>query len=172
MGMTAERENMDSKNMFSLSRSDYKNVLSSTISDLLTDNEFTDVTLVSHDDEQIKAHKVILCSASAFFRRIIVNNPHRHPLIYLKNVDMKILKSVIDFIYLGQAAVESNMLEHFLSIAKELEIQGLSEEMQVLIENEREIKSQYAKNESNDKSQCDELMTLKDESETKILDEP
>ena len=84
--MTAERE----YGLQKMSRSDYKNVLSSTFSDLLTDNEFTDVTLVSHDDEQIKAHKVILCSASAFFRRIIVNNPHQHPLIYLKNVDMKI----------------------------------------------------------------------------------
>jgi len=114
---------------FSLSWSDFETASSTTIRDLFSDLEFADVTLASHDEEQIKAHKVILCAASPFFKRIISNNPHQHPLLFLRNIKMNTLKSIIGFIYMGVAEVEQEDLEHFLNIAKELEVKGLSNEI-------------------------------------------
>merc|ERR1712096_357936 len=87
--------------------------------------EFADVTLASHDDQQIKAHKAILCSASPFFRRIISKNAHPNPLLFLRNISMKTLKSVLEFIYLGQAEIQQEDLAAFLADAQDLEIKGL-----------------------------------------------
>ena len=70
-------------------RDDFETVSVKTIGGLLYDTEFVDVTLVSHDEEQIKAHKAILVAASPFFRRIISKNPHQHPLLFLRNINMK-----------------------------------------------------------------------------------
>ena len=62
----------------------------------LWDNqEFTDVTLATVDDLQIRAHKVILCSLSSFFRNILLKNPHPNPLIYLKDIRYKELEKII-----------------------------------------------------------------------------
>ena len=48
-------------------------------------NKFEDVTLFSDDLIAFQAHKIVLCSASPVLRKLIFNNPHQHPLIYLKN---------------------------------------------------------------------------------------
>ena len=76
--------------------------------------EFSDVTLVCDDDKQVFAHKVafdafwwqagfvktilmkvILSACSPFFRRILLNNPHQHPLIYLTGVSKHFLTSMV-----------------------------------------------------------------------------
>ena len=57
-----------------------------TFRDVLGDNIFTDVTLVTEDDQQIDSHKIILSTCSQFFRNIFERNPHQKPLLYLKDV--------------------------------------------------------------------------------------
>ena len=49
---------------FNLQWREFKQSAEQTIKDLFSDDYFTDVTLVSHDEKQIQAHKVILCGAS------------------------------------------------------------------------------------------------------------
>ena len=116
-----------SSEKFNLAWNDFEASASRTFKSLLDDHDFTNVTLASHDNEQIKAHKVILSSSSQFFKRIIMKNPHQNPLLYLRNVNFKELQHIINFIYLGQTEVEQSELEHFLEIAKDLEISGLTE---------------------------------------------
>ena len=48
--------------------------------------DFTDVTLATEDDKQIIAHKVIVSSGSEFFRNLLIKNPHKNPLTYLKGI--------------------------------------------------------------------------------------
>ena len=98
-----------------------------TFKELLSDEEFTDVTLACDDDKQIKAHKAILCSSSTFFKRILKKNPHQHPLVYLKGINQESLQSIVQFIYLGQTEVAQDNLDIFMTAAKELEIRGLTE---------------------------------------------
>ena len=50
---------------------------------LLSKEEFTDVTLVSHDNNKIKAHKVILTTGCNFFKEVLADCPTQRPLIYL-----------------------------------------------------------------------------------------
>ena len=88
--------------------------------------EFTDVTLVSDDDKQIKSHKFVLSSCSPIFRNILVSNPHQHPLIYLSDVNHEQLKAIINFMYLGEAEVAQDDLENFMKVAARFQIKGLS----------------------------------------------
>ena len=92
---------------------------------LWSNKNFTDVTLASEDDHQIRAHKVILSSCSLFFSKILLRNPHANPLIYLKGIRYKELELVMKFIYFGQCQVNEKNLEIFLATGKALEIQGL-----------------------------------------------
>ena len=54
-----------------------------TFKKLWNDQDFSDVTLATVDNQQIRAHKVILSSSSKFFRNIFLKNQHQNPLIYL-----------------------------------------------------------------------------------------
>ena len=116
-----------STGMFNLRWNEFGSSTISAFKDLLLDQDFTDVTLVCDDDKQIKAHKVILLSGSNLLKRILTNNPHQHPLIYLNGVRYEELQSLIRFMYLGQAEVKQDSLEIFMKSGKLLEIDGLSQ---------------------------------------------
>merc|ERR1712142_177440 len=113
--------------MGNLTWNDFSASAVETIRRLIEDKESADVTLVCNDNKQISAHKVVLSSCSNFFKKVLKNNPHKHPLIYLKGVEFLNLQSIVKFMYLGQAEVEQNNLEDFMDVAQELEISGLSE---------------------------------------------
>ena len=77
------------------------------------------------DEKQIKAHKVILSSSSEVFRKILITNPHQHPLLYLKGISYKDLQAAVKFLYFGEAEIAQDDLQTFLATAKELKIEGL-----------------------------------------------
>ena len=91
-----------------------------TFLQLWNNQDFTDVTLATVDDQQIRAHKVILGSGSSFFQNIFMKHPHQNPLLYLKDVRYKDLELIIQFIYTGECNVELLELKHFLSVGKDL----------------------------------------------------
>jgi len=98
------------------------------LGDFKDGQEFADVTLVCDENKQLKAHKVVLSSCSEFFRNILVNNPHQHPLLYLTGVSFHDLQALVDFAYLGETEVKQEHLESFLTVAKILKIKGLNGE--------------------------------------------
>ena len=83
------------------------------------------MTLACDDGHFIKAHKVILSSASSTFKTILTQNPHSHPLLYLKGMKQRHLQSLINFIYLGETEIAQDDLEDFMETAVELRINGL-----------------------------------------------
>jgi len=89
--------------------------------------DFSDVTLACDDYKQIKSHKMILSACSPFFQKVLLNNPHQHPLIYLKGVTFASLELILQFMYLGETKVSENELQHFLDAAEELKVLGLSD---------------------------------------------
>ena len=107
-----------------LTRGDFNQHSFETFKALFQDNAFNDVTLVCEDQRQVKVHKVILSSASQFFKQILLKNPHANPLIYLK-LKYDHLCSIVTFMYLGQCEIEQSNIESFLEIAKDLQIDGL-----------------------------------------------
>jgi hypothetical protein len=91
------------------------------------DTEYSDVTLVCEDDQQIEAHKIILSANSPFFSQFLKRNKHSHPMIYMRGLKAKDLAAVVDFIYLGEANVYQEDLDAFLALAEELQLKGLAE---------------------------------------------
>ena len=105
--------------------------------DLTHTHDFVDVTLVSDDNQQFKAHKVILGSGSSFFREILGSNPHPHPLIFMRGVDSASLAAVLKLMYLGEVEVMRESLEKFINLAKELHLEGLQESEHHIVRNDQ-----------------------------------
>ena len=116
--------------MFSLSWKEFDHKASKSYRDYIKDTDFTDVTLACDDNGRLEAHKLILSSSSPVLGQILVGNPHQHPLIYFRKVKFSCLQSLVQFIYLGQVEVEQTELQDFINLAKELEIEGLSNDPQ------------------------------------------
>ena len=101
---------------------------------LITDKDFTDVTLAANDNTQFKAHRVILSSCSKFFQNILTSNPHPSPLLYLNNVNQSELESLIEFIYLGRCEIKQNEVEKFVTLGHDFKINGLVQALTVMDE--------------------------------------
>ena len=126
---------------FKLEWSDFEQNLAASFKQLRAEGDLLDVTLVC-DDEQLKAHKVILSAASVFFKSVIKKNPHTHPLIYMKGVKLEDMRALLDFIYLGQTKVGQENVQAFLRLGEELGVTGLSEEKLEEEEEEEERKDE------------------------------
>ena len=111
---------------------DFQENLARSFRVLREDQDFTDVTLVSGDGQQVGAHKVVLMTSSPFFNEVLKRNKHAHPLIYMKGVKSDDLKAIMDFLYEGAANVAEQNLENFLAQAEELKIEGLHKDEQVI----------------------------------------
>ena len=114
---------------YNLCWNEFENCAGATIKTLWSDNVFTDVTLVSDDQKQIAAHKVIIGSCSTFFRAILNSSQSKNLFIYLKGVNYNALDSILRFMYLGQTTVAHEKLDEFLTAAKELKVRGLHENL-------------------------------------------
>jgi len=116
---------MASSEKLCLNWNDFAANIINTLYDLKEDKDFTDLTLVCAD-KQVEVHKVVLASSSKFFRRVLKNIKHSHPLIYLSGIKFKDLEAVLSFMYLGQVNLAQEDLDSFLVVAEELEVKGLT----------------------------------------------
>ena len=110
---------------FCLKWKDFQSNVTSSISQLRTNINFQDVTLVSDDHKQISAHRVVLTSCSEYFHNVLSQNSHSHPLLCLDGINFLELNNVLDYIYFGELKIYQEDLERFLQIAKKLQLQGL-----------------------------------------------
>ena len=95
--------------------------------DVMTSSDFTDVTIVCDDEEQFRAHKLVLSACSPVFRRIISCLPTKDAVIFMKGVKHKEMKSILEFIYLGQSTFYEDRLDEFLKVARDLDIKEIGE---------------------------------------------
>ena len=84
---------------FSLKWNDFQTNVSNTFRKLRTSDNFYDVTLVSDDQQQVSAHKIVLSSSSEYFKSILTSNSHSHPMLCLSGVSSTDMKNILDFIY-------------------------------------------------------------------------
>ena len=111
---------------FCLKWNDFQQNVACSFGSLRKAPDFSDVTLATEGNQHIEAHKVLLASASPFFREVLLANTHSHPLIYMRGLKHHILAAVVDFIYLGETNVVQEELEAFLALAEELQLRGLT----------------------------------------------
>ena len=87
---------MASSEKLCLNWNDFAANITITLYDLKKDKDFTDLTLVCAD-KRVEVHNVVLASSSNFFRRILEDIKHSHPLIYLSGIKFKDLDAVLSF---------------------------------------------------------------------------
>ena len=105
---------------------DFQTNVSKTFGNLRNEEDFFDVTLVSDDQKQMSAHKVILSACSEYFKNILKQNKHSNPLLCLEGVSFNELTNILDYIYYGKVTIHENYLDRFLTIANRLKLDGLT----------------------------------------------
>ena len=110
---------------FSLSWNDFHSNVSKSFSKLRTEDVFYDVTLVSDDQKQILAHKVVLSASSDYFKNILKQNKHPNPLLCLEGVSSNELNNILDYVYNGEANIFQDDLDRFLNIAERFQLKRL-----------------------------------------------
>ena len=107
---------------YALTWNAYSDHLRDMMKELMMNDEFTDVTLVSEDKKHIRAHKNILSACSPVFRDIVKLEQNIKPIIYLRGINFFELESIIQFIYLGEATFYEERMNELLAVARSLEI--------------------------------------------------
>ena len=111
---------------FSLKWNDFQSNVSRTFSQLRSEEEFFDVSLVSDDEKMMSAHKLVLSASSPYFKHILTHNKHSHPLLCLDGVSSGELQFVLDYIYQGEVQIYQEQLDRFLEVAQRLKLEGLT----------------------------------------------
>ena len=86
--------------------------------------EFCDVTLISDGGERVRAHKVVLASASTMFRDLFQNYEDEvgYQVINIKGVQSSFIAAMIDLIYKGETKVEEKECEKFLNLLRQYQL--------------------------------------------------
>lgn len=112
---------------FSLRWNNYQSNMTSVFHELLETQSFVDVTLAC-EYNSLKAHKVVLSACSAYFQKILLDNPCKHPTIILPaDICFSDLQFIIEFVYRGEIDVSESELQSLLRTAEQLKIKGLCE---------------------------------------------
>jgi len=119
---------MSASEKFCLRWNDFESNISVAFRELREEKDFFDVTLsVGPGHQHIQAHKLILSACSPFFRGVLKQNQHAHPLLYLKGVGFSELQAVLNFMHHGEVNVAQEELNTFLAVAEELQVKGLTQ---------------------------------------------
>ena len=124
---------------FCLKWNDFQANVTSSFRKLRTADDFYDVTLVSDDQKQATAHKIVLSASSEYFKNILKSNKHSHPMICLAGVNSNEMNSILDYIYNGEVQICQENLDKFLDVAQRFHIEGLMQSEEV---EEKEVKGE------------------------------
>ena len=163
---------------FNLYWNSYSDHLKEMMENLLNSKKLADVTLVCNDKTKFKAHKFVLSAFSPVFQSIIDDLPYKEDsFIYLRGVEPQEMRSILQFMYLGQATFYQDRMNEFLNVAKSLEIKEISKDVEcnvdTFIDKENDEYNQEDKEIGlKDKSSINETYVLKeiDQTETKVTD--
>ena len=115
---------MQHQEKYTLDWHSYSDHLKEALNDMMLSSEFADVTLVTDDKQQIRAHRNILSAASPVFKSILqIDSNNANPVIYLRGIQHSEMESIMQFIYLGEARFYEERMSEFLTVSEDLEIE-------------------------------------------------
>ena len=121
---------MDDDNLVIISWQDFESSSPEIIRNLWKDENFSDVTLATDDGQIVRAHRVVLCSASSKLKMLLMVHKQDNPIVYLPGFDSGHLVNLVQFIYQGKCQVKAELLEEFLNCGKSLGVANLAEYFQ------------------------------------------
>jgi len=109
----------------------YTDHLRDMLKEMMTSNDFADVTLVCDDKKEIKAHRNILSACSPVFKNMLkIVQQSNHPVIYLRGIQHLEMESILKFVYLGETSINQDRLTEFILTAKLLEIREFNKSVE------------------------------------------
>ena len=110
---------------YSLTWQTYSDHLKSMMKELIMNDHFSDVTLVTEDKKHIKANINILSTCSPVFKDVLRKKDNSNQIMELKGVQHSEMEPIIQFIYLGEATFSKEKISEILAVAKSLKIKEL-----------------------------------------------
>ena len=157
--------------------------------DIMIMDDFMDVTLVCDDRTEFRAHRNILSAFSSVLNQLfLLNAKSNQSVVFLRGIKQQEMKSILNFIYLGEVSFNQSRMDEFLAVADILDIKELKEsftksKVQTFEEDSSDTideddvdfednDTSFRDDNSQDKSKDQEIMlTLKDDSSEKIDDD-
>ena len=128
----------------------YTDHLREMFHEMLKTSELADVTLVSDDLRQFKAHKIVISACSAVFKQILKDLPQNSSVIYLRGIQHQEMESILQFMYLGETTFDQERMNELFNVAKNLEIKDLNANVELVdTRNEEEIQDKESDDEEN-----------------------
>ena len=87
---------------FCLKWHDFHNNVTTSFSRLRSEEYLHDVTLVTDDNLQVNAHKLVLSASSEYFQTIFSKNKDSKLLLCLDGVSRQDLENCLDYVYNGE----------------------------------------------------------------------
>ena len=109
----------------------YSDCVQETFKSIFKNGDLTDIILICHDNLFLKAHKIVLSSWSPVFKRIISTLPSFGATVFLRGMKGYEMETLLEIMYLGQANCDQDKIENILAVAKDFQIKGLSENVEV-----------------------------------------
>ena len=110
---------------YSLTWHTYSYHMKSMMNELMMNEDFSDVKLVTEDKKQIMANIGVLSAFSPVFNNILMKEKNINQIVYLRGIQYSEMESIMQFIYHGKATFYGERMDEFLAVAKSLEIKEL-----------------------------------------------
>ena len=103
----------------------YSDHLKTMMKELMMNEDFSDVTLVTEDKKQIHANINILSACSPLFKDILKKEKNCSSIVYLRDIQFSEMESIMQYIYLGEATISEDRMREFLAVGRLLEIKEM-----------------------------------------------
>ena len=119
-----------------------------------------DVTLVTKDDKEFKAHRNVLSAASPFFFKLLQSDmkENREGIVRFEEISSAVMEEVLEFIYRGSVEVTQENVEDLIGAANYLLIPGLKTVSGRFLEEQMSESNCVSTFYFAEKYQCDELI--------------
>ena len=120
-----------------------------------------DITLVSKDNIEFKAHRNVLSAASPYFDKLLQSNmkENREGIVRFEEISGSVLEDVLEFIYIGTVEVTQENAEELIAAGNYLIIPGLKTASGRFLEREMSHINCISTFYLAEKYECDELIT-------------
>ena len=120
-----------------------------------------DITLVTKDDKEFKAHRNILSAASPFFCKVLQSDmkENREGIVRFEEISGAVMEDVLEFIYTGSVEVTQENCKDLIAAANYLLILGLKKLSGRFLQRDISKSNCFSTFYFAEMYQCDELIT-------------
>ena len=119
-----------------------------------------DITLVTKDDKEFKAHRNVLSAASPFFSKLLQHDvkENREGILRFEEISGAVMEDVLEFVYTGSVEVTQENSKDLIASANFLVIPGLKKLSGRCLERQMTISNCISTLYFAEMYQCDELI--------------